>query len=72
MTYNQIVDHYGGLSKAAQVLGFSKQRIHAWKKIRIPSDVQLRISARTGLKADRQALKAAAEMAAGYVMSNDG
>lgn len=63
MTYNQIVDHYGGLSKAAQALGFSRQRVHAWKKIRIPSDEQLRIAALTGLKADRQSYKQAARIA---------
>lgn len=68
MTYNQIVDHYGGLSKAAQALGFSKQRIFAWKQIRIPSDVQFEIAAATGLKADRQAYKDAAKIAA-YVQN---
>ena len=71
MTYNQIVDHYGGLSKAAKALDFSKQRIFAWKQIRIPSDVQLKIAARTGLKADRQSLRDATEMA-GYVKANGG
>lgn len=63
MTYNQIVGHYGGLSKAAQALGFSKQRMHAWKQIRIPSDIQLRIAALTGLQPDRQAYQEAARLA---------
>jgi hypothetical protein len=70
MTYNEIVGHYGGLSKAAKALDMSKQRIHAWKRIRIPSDIQIRIAARTGLRADREAhqeisaLTAAAKRAA--------
>ena len=63
MTYNQIVEHYGGLSKAAQALGFSRQRMHAWKQIRIPSDVQLQIASLTGLQPDRKAYQHAAQVA---------
>jgi len=64
MTYNQIVEHYGGLSKAAQALGYTRQRVNAWKRIRIPSDVQLKIAALSGLKADRKAHNDVAELSA--------
>lgn len=73
MTYNEIVGHFKGLAEASQALKFSKQRIFAWKKIRIPSDIQLEIAARTRgrLKADRQAIKAALRIA-GYVQKANG
>jgi hypothetical protein len=64
MTYNEIVGHYGGLSKAAKALDMSKQRIHAWKRIRIPSDIQIRIAALTGLRADPDACTEIAALAA--------
>lgn len=65
MTYNQIVDHYGGLSKAAKALDFNKQRIFAWKRNRIPSEVQIDIAQRTGcLKPDAKALRDARRLAA--------
>lgn len=73
MTYNQIVGHYRGLSKAAKALEMSKQRINAWKRIRIPSDIQLEIAARTRgrLKADRQAIRTALRISA-YVQEANG
>lgn len=74
MTYDQILAHFGGLAEASQVLKFSKQRIFAWKKIRIPSDIQLEISARTRgrLKADREAVKTALRIAAYVEKANGG
>jgi hypothetical protein len=64
MTYNEIVDHYGSLTKASQALEYSKQRISNWRHIRIPSDIQIRIAARTGLRADRQARREIEELTA--------
>jgi len=66
MTYTQLVKHFGGLAKASQALGYSKQRIFAWKTIRIPSDIQMRIASETGLQADRKAREDAARIA-GYI-----
>lgn len=64
MTYNQIVDHYGGLSEAAKALDFKKQRIFYWKSVRIPSEVQLEIAQKSGLKPDARALREARRIAA--------
>lgn len=70
MNYKELVGHFGGPTKAAQVLGLSlKQTVHAWKgRARIPSKWQLKAEAlsRGRLKADRQAHQDAAELA-GYV-----
>lgn len=63
MTYNQIVGYYGGLSKAAKALGFDRQRVFSWKKVRIPSEVQIRVAAMTGLKADRKTYEDIARLA---------
>ena len=57
MTYQQIVDHYGSLASAAKQLGFDKQRIFAWKKRRIPTQVQMKIAAVTALRPDAQAIR---------------
>jgi hypothetical protein len=65
MTYNQVVAHYRGLSKAAKALGLSRQTVHSWRRLkRIPSGRQIRIEAKTGLKADKAARREAAELVA--------
>lgn len=70
MTYNQLVAHFGGLTKAAEALDLHKQTIHAWKRMgRIPTDRQLKLARITGLKPDRTARKEAEEIAA-YVNGN--
>jgi len=70
MKYEELVGHFGGPTNAAQVLGTeSKQAVHAWKKRkRIPSRWQLKAVVLSGglLKADRQALRDARELA-GYL-----
>jgi hypothetical protein len=74
MTYDQILDHYGGLAEAALALEYTKQRIQHWRRIRIPSDVQLEISARTRgrLKADREAIAEGKRIAAYMERVNGG
>ena len=64
MTYSQIIRHYGSLSKAAQALDFFPQRIQHWRRLRIPTEVQIEIAHKTGLKPDRRAVDAARRMAA--------
>lgn len=71
MNYKDLVAHFGGPSKAAQVLGLEdkRQTVHAWQyRPRIPSKWQLKAEAlsRGRLKADRQAHQDAVELA-GYV-----
>jgi hypothetical protein len=71
VNYKELVGHFGGPTKAAQVLGLElKQTVHAWGQQgrRIPSKWQLKAEAlsRGKLKADRQAHQDAAELA-GYV-----
>lgn len=70
MKYEQVVAHFGGVSKTAQALGLIKQTVHAWGiRKRIPAKWQLKIEVKTGLKADvavrREALKFAS-----YVQRN--
>ncbi len=74
MTYDQILGHYGGLAEAVQALGYTKQRIFAWKKARIPSDIQLEIYGRTRgrLKADPEAMKLGRRIAAHMKKVNGG
>lgn len=59
MNYAQVVNYYGGLSKAARELGIAKQTIHGWGKGRIPSEWQAELEARTAgkLSADKQTLQ---------------
>lgn len=64
MTYNEIVGYYKGLSKAAKALEYTRQRIYAWKRIRIPSGIQIEIAAKTPLRADRKAYADIAALAA--------
>lgn len=55
MTYDEIIEHYGGESKAATARGIDRQRVHGWKaRERIPTDDQIAYEVLTGgtLKAD--------------------
>ena len=63
MTYNQVIAHFGGLSKAAQGIGSYRQLVHTWKRRkRIPTSWQIKIEGITGLKADGVARCTALEM----------
>lgn len=66
MKYEQLVGHFGGLTKAAQALGLKRQTVHAWGiRKRIPSRWQMRIAALTGgeLSVDRATRKEAQALA---------
>jgi len=66
MKYQDLVGHFGGLSKAAQVLGLSRQTVHAWKtRKRIPARWQVKAEAMTDgqLRADTASRREAYEMA---------
>ena len=42
MTYDELIAHYGGESKAATARGIDRQRVHGWKgRGRIPTDDQI-------------------------------
>lgn len=47
MTHQDLVEHYGTASAAADALGYSKQAISHWKKSGIPFDAQFRIQMKT-------------------------
>lgn len=48
MLYRDLLQHFGGLSKAAKALEFSKQTIHSWKaRGSIPFEAQFRIQLKT-------------------------
>lgn len=66
MNYRQVIKHYGGPTKLAQVLGLKhKQTVHNWSKMdRIPSRWQIKLEALTGLKADAIARREADEFLA--------
>lgn len=67
MNYKQVVAHFRGLSRAAQVIGVERQNVHNWGKPgrRIPSRWQLKFEQESGgaLKADAQARRDAIDMA---------
>jgi hypothetical protein len=55
MTYDEIIEYYGGESKAATARGIDRQRVHGWKgRERIPTDDQIEYEVLTGgkLRAD--------------------
>ena len=55
MTYDELIEHYGGESKAATARGIDRQRVHGWKgRDRIPTDDQIEYEVLTGgkLRAD--------------------
>jgi hypothetical protein len=67
MYYDDLLDHFGGLSKAAKALGFSRQTVHGWKiRGSIPFEAQFRIQLKTKgrLKADLRNLERKARKAA--------
>lgn len=67
MTYKQLIAYFGGLTKTAQALDLSKQRIHGWgKRNKIPPHRQVQIEQLTagGLRADREARLEARRIAA--------
>ncbi len=47
MVYKDVVEHFGGLSKAARALKLPRQTIHAWKRKHIPFEQQFRIQLKT-------------------------
>lgn len=66
MNYNDLIAHWGGLSKAAQALGLERQKVFVWKKRRIPSKWQLKAStaSKGRLKPDATAKQDAATVVA--------
>lgn len=57
MKYEQLLAHFGGLTKAAQALETSKQVVHAWGvRNRIPARWQIRAAVLSNgrLKPDRE------------------
>lgn len=64
MTYDQVLAHYGGVSKTGRALGVTKQAVYAWgQRRRIPWKWQIKIAHRTPLKADAAAQREAHELA---------
>ena len=47
MSYDELLENYGGLSKAARALGISKQTVHRWKAAGIPFEAQFNIQIKT-------------------------
>lgn len=47
MTYEDLIETYGGLSKAARALGLAKQTVHRWKGGGIPFEKQFIIQMKT-------------------------
>lgn len=47
MTYEDVIENYGGLSKAARALGLAKQTVHRWKGGGIPFEKQFIIQMKT-------------------------
>lgn len=48
MLYEELIDHFGGLTKAAKALELSKQTVHGWKaRGAIPFEAQFRIQLKT-------------------------
>lgn len=67
MKYKELVGHFGGPAKIAEVLESDRRTVHAWGyRGRIPSLWQLKAAALSEgkLKADRKAIEDAAKMAA--------
>lgn len=74
MTYTQLVDFFGGLSKAAEALGIDDRRtVHAWSTRRIPSNWQIKAEALSHgkLKADADAKRETAEIAKDFAKAQD-
>lgn len=43
MTYQDLMDEYGGCTAAAAALGYSKQTVNNWREAGIPEDQQVEI-----------------------------
>lgn len=65
MTYEQLVAHFGGPTKAGDALGLDRRHVFNWKDRRIPSKWQMKAEmvSRNKLRADRPARKEATEFA---------
>jgi hypothetical protein len=72
MHYEDLVGHFGGLSKAASALDLDRRAVNAWSKRRIPSKWQMKAEAITDgkLRADDEARAEATEMAS-YVAAQE-
>ena len=60
MLYEELLSHFGGLSKAARALKIRKQTVHSWKaRGAIPFEAQFRIQLKTKgrLRADLSELE---------------
>lgn len=58
MTYQDLMDEYGGCTAAAKALGLSKQTVNNWRAAGIPDDQQLSIQKKNPkLKADPAIVK---------------
>lgn len=57
MTYQQLLAHFGGLSKVAEALGVDRRRVWNWSERRIPSKWQAKIESVSDgkLRADKKA-----------------
>ena len=47
MDYLTVIEHFGGCTKAADALGFSKQAVNRWKDRGIPFEAQFIIQIKT-------------------------
>lgn len=74
MNYKQVEKYYGGATKIAQALGLKhKQTAHNWQYLRrIPSRWQIKLEALTGLKADKEARREAADLASWIKRNGNG
>lgn len=50
MTYDDLLEHYGSLTKAADALDLAKQTVHRWKAGEIPFRAQFIIQMKTNGK----------------------
>ena len=73
MTYDQLVGHFGGPTKAADALGIEDRRtVHAWSRRRVPSRWQMKAEKLTDgkLRADKESRREAVEFAS-YLNGED-
>ena len=65
MTYAQLIDHFRGLTKAADALGVDRRHVFNWKKRRIPSkwQVQAEVVSDGKLRADKASRNEATQFA---------
>lgn len=48
MTADQIIEHFGGIARAAESLGFHRQSLYDWRKRGVPPKTQAWIQLETG------------------------